>query len=169
MNGPSPDHQRRMIEAREEVARYWYTDLKTKELRRKPLLGFGRWVNTIWKKRHTVWQFYWWLAYRRAEEDMIVFSNPIQSDNMPIKGFPMKYELLGGWTIPKDDLRYLKSGPLAAEGLQHILVDASLGWPRILELMRQFAPVVTIIAGLVTTTTNWSVVLRVLAVVANAF
>lgn len=169
MHGPTPDQQREIAEARKELSRYWYTDLKTKELRRRPLVGLPRLLNFFWKKRHTVWQFYWWLTYRRAEEDMIPLSNPIQSDNMPIKGFPIKYELLGGWTIPRKDLKYLKNGPLAAEGLQQILVPVALGWPRVLEFVKQFAPIAVTFASLTTIATNWSMVLAIFRHVKNAF
>jgi hypothetical protein len=151
-----------MQQARDDVGRFWYTDLKTKELRRRALKGLPRLIDVFWKKKHTVLQFYWWLAQRRADVDMIVFDNPIQSDNMPIKGFPMKYELLGGWTIPHADLKYLKGGPLAEEGLQRILVPASLGWPRVLEVFRQVAPIATTLAGIATLTNLWPVVLAVL-------
>jgi hypothetical protein len=96
MNTPTPEQKRKMQEAYDSVDQYWYADLSTQELRRKPLKGFPKFVNFFWKKRHPVWEFYWWLARRRAQEDMMPLNNPIESDNMPIKGFPMKYELKGG-------------------------------------------------------------------------
>jgi len=144
-----------MLAAYESVGKYWYTDFSTKELRRKPLKGFSKLLNLFWKTRHTVWEFYWWLARRRAEEDMIVFGNPIQSDNMPIPGFPMKYELQGGWTISRSDLKYLIKGPLASEGLTEILVPAALGWQRLWLFVRQFAPVVGALIGLVGALVRW--------------
>jgi hypothetical protein len=133
-----------MTEARDEVAQSWYADLTTKELRRKPLIGIWRVVDFFWKQKLPVWKFYWWLAYRSADAEMMPLGNPIQSDNMPIKGFPMKYELQSGWTIPKKDLKYLSDGPLATQGLQNILVPAALGWPRVLEVVKQYAPVITL-------------------------
>jgi len=65
MNGPTPDQQRRMQEAYDSVSKYWYVDFSTKELRRKPLKEMERYVNIFWKKRHSVWEFYWWLVRRR--------------------------------------------------------------------------------------------------------
>jgi len=155
MNGPTPDQQRKMQEAYESVGRYWYTDPATKELRRKPLTGFAGFINFFWKTRHTVWQFYWWLARRRAEEDMMPLDNPIQSDNMPIKGFPMKYELQGGWTIPRSDLKYLIKGPLASQGLNEILVPAALGWQRVWLYVRQFFTVTATAIGVVGAAVRW--------------
>ena len=60
---------------------------------------------------------------------------------MPLVGFPVKYEMQGGWTIPKGDLKYLSNGPLASEGLSEILVPHALGWQRFLLVVKQFGPV----------------------------
>ena len=155
MNGPTPDQQRKRQQAYESVGKYWYTDFATKELRHKPLKGFAKFINVFWKTRHTVWEFYWWLARRRAEEDMMPFRNPIQSDNMPTKGFPMKYELQGGWTIPQSDRKYLMKGPLTSEGLSEILVPAAVGWRRLLLLLRQFGAVVVAVISIVGAVIRW--------------
>jgi len=139
VNGPTPDQLRKTKEAFQQVGEYWFVDLNTKELRRKSLSGFKWFTNLFWKKRHSVWEFYWWIRYRQAEPDMTAFENPIHSDNLPILGFPMKYELLNGWTIPKDDLKYLVNGPLASEGLSEILVPHALGWQRVIQFFKQYA------------------------------
>ena len=62
---------------------------------------------------------------------------------MPIKGFPIKYELQGGWSIPSRELTFLASGPLAAEGLHPILVPAKIGWQRLVFWFKQLAPIVS--------------------------
>ena len=87
---------------------------------------------------------------------------------MPLDGFPMKFELQGGWTIPLGDIRFLKEGPLASEGLHRILVPANLGWRRALELGKQIAPLFTIIGVLVTMVVNYPALRRVLAILTNA-
>ncbi len=155
MSGPTPDEMRKMQEAYESVGKYWYADLATKELRRRQPTGATKYVDLFWRKRHTVWQFYWWLARRRAQEDMIPLDNPIQSDNMPIRGFPMKYELQGGWTIPRDDLKYLMKGPLASQGLSEVLVPAALGWQRVWLFLRQFGVILGTLITLVGATIRW--------------
>jgi hypothetical protein len=152
-----------MTAAREEVGRYWYPDFSTKELRRKRPTGLSRVFDFFWKTRHTLWEFYWWLAFRRAQEDMMAFDNPIESDNMPIAGFPTKYELRGGWTIPSRDLRYLKGGPLVSEGLKEILVKPSTGWARVLELFRQVAPLASTLAAIATLVNYWPVLAGLIA------
>jgi hypothetical protein len=144
--GPSPYHQRRMAAAKISVAKGWYIDFKTKEIRHKELTGTDKFVDLVWRRRTPVWDFYWWLAHRRAEADMMPFSNPIHSDNMPIAGFPMKYELQGGWTIPDCDLKYLVKGPLASEGLTKTLVHADIGWRRFISVFRQFGVIFVTVA-----------------------
>jgi hypothetical protein len=86
---------------------------------------------------------------------MIPLDNPIQSDNMPIRGFPMKYELQGGWTIPRDDLKYLMKGPLASQGLSEVLVPAALGWQRVWLFLRQFGVILGTLITLVGATIRW--------------
>jgi len=85
-----------------------------------------------------------------AKERLIVFEFPSKHENMPIDGFPVKFELQGGWTIRHSDLKYLTDGPLASEGLHRILVPANLGWQRALEGAKQVAPIFTIIGVFVT-------------------
>lgn len=103
---------------------------------------------------------YWWSKRNWATERLIVFPFPLRHDNMPLKGFPVKTELQGGWTIPRSDLHYLKAGPLASEGLHEILVPADIGWRRILDVAKQFAPIATIFSASVTVITNWSLVVQ---------
>jgi hypothetical protein len=97
------------------------------------------------------------------------FSNQIDGDNIPIKGFPKKYALQGGWTIPRDDLIYLSDGPLASEDLHEVLVPPALGWSRFADAVKQFAPVVTVLSGIIAIASNWGTVIHLVSKVANAF
>ena len=152
MNGPTPDQQRRINEAYESVDQYWFVDLSTKELRRRPLLGIRRLINSFWKKRHTVWEFYWWIRRRQAQDDMMPLDNPIRSDNTPIKGVPTKYELQGGWTIPQDDMKYLIKGPLTSENnLTDILVPIDQPWERWMLYIKRLgimSPIIAVIGAI---------------------
>lgn len=168
MTGPTPDQKREIERVVEAFDHDWYVDTKTKEIRRKQITGWRRFVDIVWKRKHTIFALYWWAKYNWATERLIVFEFPIRNDNMPIEGFPVKSELLGGWTISKRDLKYLTHGPLASEGLHKILVPASLGWRRLFEVARQFAPLVSMAAGAVTVAVNWSIVLAIISKVANA-
>lgn len=117
----------------------------------------------LWRDKNTVWEFYVWLRHRQAEPDAMALPNQIDGDQVPVKGFPSKYSLAGGWTIPLDDLKYLKDGPLVSEDRKEILVPASLGWPRVLEALKQIAPIVTIASGLIAIAVNWSKLLAMIA------
>ena len=97
------------------------------------------------------------------------FSNQIDGDNIPIKGFPKKYALQGGWTIPQEDLKYLSDGPLASEDLHEVLVPPALGWARVVDAIKQLAPVVTVVSGLIAIASNWDTVLDLASKVSNAF
>jgi hypothetical protein len=165
----TPDLIRRRDKALKSVGDRWYLDFSTKEIRRKPVSGLAAVKQFFWRDRNTVWEFYVWLRHRQAESDAMAFPNQIDGDNLPIKGFPKKYALDGGWTIPPSDLKYLKDGPLASEGLHEILVPPSLGWPRVVSFFKQFAPIVTVISGMVAIATNWSTVVTFTSWVANAF
>lgn len=88
---PTPDQLRKTEAARDAVERYWYVDGKTKELRRRPMTGgVAQFLNVFWKKRHTVWEFYWWIRYRQGGADMAPLENPINSDNMRDRGLPVQ-------------------------------------------------------------------------------
>lgn len=144
MNKPTPEQTRRIKKAHSDLQEYWNINPKTKEIFRiKENTRLAKFKRFFWKKKHTVWEFYWWIKQRWSQSDTIVFPFPINSDNMPIKGFPMKYELLNGWTIPKSDLKYLTNGPLASEGLQSILVQHNIGLKKIYKILGQYGRIIT--------------------------
>jgi len=153
MSGPTPDQRRKIERLVQEFDEYWYVDGKTKEIRLKPFLFAKKVRNLIWKKRFTVFALYHWAKRKWLLQEFNCFRFPIHHDNMPIEGFPIKYELWGGWSIPKRELAFLTGGPLAAEGLYPILVPALIGWQRFVYWFKQLAPLVvgsiTIIGTLV--------------------
>jgi hypothetical protein len=165
----APDLIRRRDRALKTVGERWYLDFKTKEIRRKDLSRIESVRQFFWRDRNTVWEFYVWLRHRQAEPDAMCFSNQIDGDNIPIKGFPKKYALQGGWTIPRDDLIYLSDGPLASEDLHEVLVPPALGWSRFADAVKQFAPVVTVLSGIIAIASNWGTVIHLVSKVANAF
>lgn len=159
----NPDLARKRDRALHSVGSRWYLDFGTKEIHRKPMTPFQRIRHLLWPEKNTVWEFYVWLRHRQAEPDAMPYPNQIDGDQVPIKGFPKKYSLAGGWTIPESDLKYLRDGPLASEDLKEVLVPAALGWPRTVEFIRQVAPVVTVLSGLVAIAANWPRLLVFLA------
>lgn len=149
MNGPTPDQIRTIDTLVQEFDKYWCLDGNTKEIRLKRISLGRRIMNFFWKKRFTVFAMYHWAKHKWISSEFNRYHFPIDHDNMPIHGFPMKYELRGGWSIPKRELSFLSKGPLAAEGLHPILVPAHIGWQKIVLWFKQLAPV---IAGLITIT-----------------
>jgi hypothetical protein len=113
----TPEDERNINKSKKEFEANWYVDFKNKEILRKPMSLANRIKNFFWKDRFYIYPLYWWCKCRWAEENLMSLPFPIQSDNMPNSGFPMKYELQGGWTIPERDRKYLYKGPLSSENL----------------------------------------------------
>ena len=155
MNGPTPDQLRTIDKLVTEFEASWYLDGATKEIRRKPLSHWQTLKNVFWKKRHSVFALYHWAKRKWCSNEFNCYHFPIDHDNTPIKGFPMKYELRGGWSIPQDDLAYLIKGPLASEGLHEILVPAAMGWQRAWLFIRQFSAVIVALLGVVGAAVRW--------------
>lgn len=121
----TPHEKRERRDEIDSVAQYWKLDLKTKEIKRKPISFLTRAKRMFLPKRHTVDGLYWWVKSRTDDEDMIVMPEPMAHDDMPIKGHERKHQLKNGWSIPTTDLKYLKDGPLFDEH-DHVLLNISL-------------------------------------------
>jgi hypothetical protein len=141
MNGPTPDQLRSIEQLASEFDKFWYLDGNSKEVRLKSFTLMRKVQNLLWKKRFTVFAMYHWAKRKWVLTEFNCYHFPIDHDNMPIAGFPMKYELKGGWSIPKRELTFLSCGPLAAEGLHVILVPADIGWRRFVNWFKQLAPI----------------------------
>jgi len=96
-----------------------------------------------------------WLRHRQAESDAMAFPNQISGDPTPLKGFPNKHELKGGWTIPSTDLPFLTHGPLASEGRAEILVPAINRWQSFLLIIKQTGVVVSALATGIGACVRW--------------
>lgn len=151
----NPELIRKRDTALKSVAEYWYLDFSTKEIRRKPQKGLAAIKQLFWKKRHTVWQFYVWLRHRQAESDAMAYPNQISGDSTPLKGFPNKYELKGGWTIPSTDLTFLTHGPLASEGRAEILVSAINRWQSGMLIIKQTGVVLGALITIIGACVRW--------------
>jgi hypothetical protein len=149
MNGPTPEQLRIIDKLVGEFEASWYLDGVTKEIRRKPLSHWETLKNVFWKKRYSVFALYHWATRKWCLKEFNCYHFPIDHDNTPIKGFSMKYELRGGWSIPQSDLAYLIRGPLASEGLHEILVPAAMGWQRAWLFIRQFSRLIGTLIGVV--------------------
>ncbi len=152
-NGPTP-------EQRDEINRVvnlfdldWTIDVKTEQIKRKPRSILQRLRDIFWPRRHTVFALYWWLKneyHRRDRTNLMAFTFPINHDNMPISGYPMKYEIVGDWSIPKKDLRFLIKGPLARISPEELLVPHQIGYERIKSFVKAWWPIVAFLSALLT-------------------
>ena len=158
----SPEFIRKRDAALKSVREYWYLDFSTKEIRRKPQIGFAAVKQFFWKKRHTIWQFYVWLRHRQAESDAMAFPNQISGDSTPLKGFPNKHELKGGWTIPSSDLPFLTHGPLASEGRAEILVPATSRWQQCILFIKQSGTILSVLIAVVGTCVRYWPEIRII-------
>ena len=146
---PTPD---RMREIDCLVTRFnddWYLDLSTVEIRHKPIPWFAEILELVWRRKHSVFSMYWFFKKDRLQnEDSRKFHFPLKHDNIPVKGVPMKYELMGSWSIPKNDLKYLYGGPLTDQsGL--LLVPPDQGFKKFVRIFVPFAKIVGAIIGLI--------------------
>ena len=147
----TPEFIRKRDAALESVSEYWYLDFSTKEIRRKPQKEIAAFKQFFWKKKHTVWQLFIWLRHRYTAS----YPNQISGDSTPLKGFPNKYELKGGWTIPSYDLVFLTHGPLASEGRTEILVPAINRWQSALIIIKYTGIILGAIIAIIGACIRW--------------
>ena len=140
----TPEHKRNINKCIKKFEANWYADFETKEIRRKPMSRMTRIKNFFWKDRFSICSLYWWCRHRWLEGNAAKYPFPIQSDNMPISGFPMKYELQGGWTIPTCELKFLYKGPLVSENLDAVVVPHLLGFQMLLSFLDQIKSIAMI-------------------------
>lgn len=152
MTGPTPE-QIRIIEKKvQEFDKFWYVDPHHKEIRRKNRSWWWKAKDFFWPSRQTVPAMYWWFKNEwLAQGCLQSLTFPLDHDNMPIEGFPMKYALQGNWTIPEGDLRYLTKGPLASADFTKVLVPADLGWQKFLRIVKTYFPAGSALAGFIAT------------------
>ncbi|MEW8178552.1 MAG: hypothetical protein AB2754_15835 [Candidatus Thiodiazotropha endolucinida] len=93
----------------------WYTDPSTMEIRHRELNLFEKAIGLFWKRKYKVSDMYWWSSWKWYGWDMMPYPDAVKHDDIPIKGFPRKHQLVNGWSIPKEDLNYLYDGPLIDE------------------------------------------------------
>lgn len=168
MTAPTPDRLRQIASMIDAFDREWYFDTETKEIRRKSRDLRGRLVDIVWRSKHTVHAMYFWVNKTWSSENLIVYQFPLRHDNTPVKGFPMKFELQGGWTIPTSDLKYLTEGPLASETGGDVLVPASSATTRALDAARKYGPVLTAFSALLGIATNWKTASAAIQLIKNA-
>ncbi len=152
-NGPTPEQKAEIDRVVDRFDIDWTIDIKTKEIKRKRRNILQKVYDIFFPSRHSVFALYWWLKYQYHRKDrvnLMPFTFPIKHDNMPIPGYPMKYEIIDGWTIPKKDLKFLVKGPLARISPSVVLVPHQIGFERIKSFAKAWGPIITITAAILT-------------------
>ena len=151
--GPTPEQWNNIKEVVDSFDKDWMIDMKIKQIKQKP----KKWWEEVWfylfPRKHTVFALYWWLKNKfhgEHREELMPLIFPIEHDNMPIPGHPIKYKMVEGWTIRKRDLRYLNKGPLARVSSGQILVPYEKGLQRIITFVKTWGPMVALIGALLT-------------------
>ena len=149
--GPTPEEKREIDRVVARFDEHWEANAKTLQIRRKPRSRLRQAWEFIKPPKHNVFALYWWVKY--YWKDRVGLGSapfPIRHDNTPVAGYPMKYELLGGWNIPEYDLRYLQKGPLALEQDGTVLVPWDSGVVKLKRLCREWGPVFGILSSIAT-------------------
>lgn len=152
-NGPTPEQKAEIERVVKRFDLDWTIDVKTKEIKRKPRNILQKSRDIFFPRRHSVFALYWWLKdlyHKRDRVNMMAFSFPITHDNMPIPGYPMKYEINGDWSIPKTDLRFLNKGPLARISPSEVLVSHEIGLDKFKSFTRAWGPIFLLISAILT-------------------
>jgi len=148
-----PEQKDEIYRVVELFERDWMLSFKPLQIRRKPRNILQKARDLFAPRRHTVFGMYWWLKHKFHKpepEQLIGYRFPIVHDNMPLPGYPIKYELIGGWHIPKKDLRFLVNGPLARVSPAQVLVPHQIGFERVKSFAKTWAPLATLFVALLT-------------------
>jgi len=145
----TPDEERMKSDWVKQFGEDWEFRAETKEIARKKKPFYL----DIWPKQHQVPIMYLWIKINWSQFSNRNLPFPMDYDNVPkAPGQRVLYALQGGWTIPKNDLNYLTSGPLYSENWELLVPENAYGWKA--KLMRgwKVALWLSIIAGIVWST-----------------
>ena len=145
------ENTRNIEKAVSKVRKNWEIKPDTKEICKKPLIWNLKLIHFFWKPRHTVWALYWFCKYEFHENPQLLgLGFPIEHDNLPIEGLPIKYELLDNWNIPTRDINYLYMGPLYSNHLSKVIVPTYSPIEELINLTKTaikiLSPIITFVA-----------------------
>ena len=146
----TPRKRKRREKLVKKFAEDWTVELKT-----GPTLKYNQKTGLvgIWQRffgrKHSVFAMYWFFKnLYLTNEDARKFYFPLKHDNLPVKGVPFKYELLGTWVIEDEDLKYLHSGPLINSDLE-VLVPTDTGVSKAIRIMKFLTPILVFVSALI--------------------
>ena len=120
-----PDKEKEISDSVKLFGEDWELRATTREIARKN----KPWYSNIWPRQHQVKIMYLWIKINWSQFSNRNLPFPMDYDNTPkAPGQPVLYALLGGWTIPKEDLIFLKNGPLYSENWELLIPEKTNGW-----------------------------------------
>ena len=123
----------------------WEFRVDTREIARRKKV----WYSNIWPRLHHVPIMYLWIKINWSQFSNSNLPFPIDHDNVPKEpGQPVLYALLGGWTIPKNDLNCLTSGPLYSDHWKLLVPEKTSGWRTALLRGRKVGLWISVVAGI---------------------
>ncbi len=150
MREPTPSEIRKREKTIINFDKNWQIDLNTKEIQHNPSSNwFSSLIHFFWKKKYKVEDLYWWSSQKWATSEMMSFQIPIKHDDIILKGFPRKNQMLNGWTIPNEDLKYLYDGPLSDESGNKLLVNYQTKINKFIAILSQLRPISWIITFII--------------------
>ena len=139
MTNLTPSEARKRKRQIDDFEKDWHVDPSTLEIKYRELSGFPKFINLFWKRKYKVSDMYWWSSWKWYGWDMMPYPDAVKHDDIPIRGFPRKHQLVNGWSISKDDLSYLYDGPLIDEN-GNLLVKHQTRLQKFVSMISQLKP-----------------------------
>lgn len=143
---PTPDNDKEKAKSIRQFGEDWEFRATTKEIARKN----KAWYLDIWPRQHQVKIMYLWIKINWSQFANRNLPFPIDHNNAPKgPGQPVLYALLGGWTIPKNDLNYLMEGPLYSENWELLVPEKTSQWRTLFLKSRKVILWISVAVGIV--------------------
>jgi hypothetical protein len=168
MKNPTPYQIRKKKEGIDSFDKYWNINPKTSEIYRIDLTNWRWFLNLLWRKKHAVETLYWWTIEKWATSEIITQTSPLKHDDIPFQGLLRKYQLTNGWTIPDNNLKFLKNGPLLNNQGTEILVNYQNRFKRIISFVSQLKPISWILSFVFVCLRYWTEILELWDKIKNA-
>lgn len=155
MNKLTPSEVRKRKQQTKRFDENWVVDVATSEIKLRPLKPVEKIISYLWKKKFKVSDLYWWSSWRWYQWDLMPQTDAIKHDDIPIKGFPRKHQLINNWSIPNKDLKFLYDGPLI-DASGKILVKHQNKLQMVVSIISQLKPLSWIIGFILLCTRYWN-------------
>ena len=140
MHTPTPSELRKREKGIKSFDEHWEIIGNTFEIRHIQLKGWSKFIDYFWRKKHKVSDLYWWWSRQSASLKWLYLNDAIKHDDLPLEGFPRKYQMLNKWSILTEDLKYLYEGPLVDQTGHKTLVKHQSRIAKFVSVTSQLRP-----------------------------